>query len=68
MNQTKASRKKPGGMGSPEPRNVVSDLIPQNPLSARTALIQVSLLIGIPLALLLLARYLLHRFFPSLGY
>jgi len=28
----------------------------------------VSLLIGIPLALLLLARYLLHRFLPSLGY
>jgi len=68
MNQTKASRRKSGGVGSPEPRNVVSQLIPQNPLSTRAAVIQVSLLIGVPLALLLLARYLLHRFLPSLGY
>ena len=68
MSENKASRKKPGGGGSSDSRTVVADLIPQNPLSARTALIQVSLLVGVPLALLLLARYILHRFFPTLGY
>jgi hypothetical protein len=46
----------------------VGDLIPANPLSAREALFQVVLLLGIPLILLLLARVLLRQFFPSLGY
>jgi hypothetical protein len=45
-----------------------SELIPSHPLSARDAVIQVVLLIGIPLILLLLAKVVLHQFFPSLGY
>lgn len=46
----------------------MSDLVPANPLSGREALFQVVLLLGIPLALLLLARVFLRQFFPSLGY
>lgn len=43
-------------------------LIPANPLPARTAFIQIVLLLGIPALLLLLARYVLVHFFPSMGY
>jgi hypothetical protein len=68
MAEPKKSRNKSGGSGPSEPRNVGSDLIPANPISASTALFQIALLIGIPLVLLLLARFLLRQFFPSLGY
>jgi hypothetical protein len=51
--------------GKKEP---TSELIPSNPLSTREAVIQIALLVGIPLILLLLAKALLHQFFPSLGY
>ena len=43
-------------------------LIPTNPLPARTAFLQIILLLGIPALLLVLARFLLTRFFPSMGY
>jgi hypothetical protein len=67
MAESKAGRNRPGGARS-EPKNVTTDLIPANPLTARQALIQVTLLAGIPLLLLLLFRFILHRFFPELGY
>ena len=68
MAEPKGARNRQGGSRSNEPKNVVTDLIPTNPLSGRTALIQIALLIGIPLALLLVAGFLLRQFFPSLGY
>ena len=68
MAEPKGARNKSAGSRTPEPKNVVSDLIPANPLTARSAFIQVALLIGIPLALLLVARLILRQFFPSLGY
>jgi hypothetical protein len=68
MAEPKGARNKSGSSRPSEPRSVVSDLIPANPISARTAFIQVALLIGIPLVLLLLARFVLRQFFPSLGY
>jgi hypothetical protein len=68
MAEPKAGRSRAGGSRSAEPKNVTTDLIPAHPLSARQALIQVALLVGIPLLLLLLFRYILHRFFPELGY
>jgi len=68
MAESKGARNRSGSSRSSEPRNVGSDLIPANPMSARTALFQIALLIGIPLVLLLLARFVLRQFFPSLGY
>jgi hypothetical protein len=53
------------GAGRKEP---AGDLVPANPLSAREAILQVVLLLGIPLVLLILARFALRQFFPSLGY
>ena len=43
-------------------------LIPADPLPGWKALLQVLLLLGIPITLLLLARVILRRFFPELGY
>ena len=68
MAEPKGARNRQGGSRSSEPKNVVADLIPANPLSGRTALIQIALLIGIPLVLLFLAGFILRQFFPSLGY
>ena len=68
MAEPKGARNKSGSSRPSEPKNVVSDLIPTNPITARKAFIQVALLIGIPLVLLLLARFVLRQFFPSLGY
>ena len=42
--------------------------MPSDPLPGSKALIQVLLLVGVPLALLLVARVILKRFFPELGY
>jgi hypothetical protein len=50
------------------PSTEVPGLIPSDPLPARVAILQVVLLFGIPLLLLALAKYLLHRYFPTLGY
>jgi hypothetical protein len=43
-------------------------LIPANPLPLWRALVQVACLLGIPLTLLLLAKPVVRRFFPELGY
>ncbi|PYQ13129.1 MAG: hypothetical protein DMH00_05030 [Acidobacteria bacterium] len=66
--ERKANRAKSGATQATGRKEPAANLIPANPLSAREALIQVALLIGIPLILLLLARILLHQFLPSLGY
>jgi hypothetical protein len=67
--ETRTQRGKGGSQQSPARKEpVVGDLIPANPLSGREALLQVVLLLGIPLVLLLVARFLLRQFFPSLGY
>jgi len=68
MAEPKGTRNKAGSTRSAEPRNVATDLIPTNPLSVNKAFTQIALLIGIPLVLLLLARFILRHFFPSLGY
>jgi 4-hydroxybenzoate polyprenyltransferase len=66
--ESRGQRGKGGNPNSAPRKEPVSDLIPANPLSVREALLQVVLLLGIPLVLLLLARFLLRQFFPSLGY
>jgi hypothetical protein len=64
----RTQRGKGGSQQPPARKEPVGDLVPANPLSGREALLQVVLLLGIPLALLLVARLLLRQFFPSLGY
>ena len=68
MADSRTQRGKSGSQQPPARKEPVSDLVPANPLSAREALFQVALLLGIPLVLLLVARILLRQFFPSLGY
>ena len=68
MAEPKGNRGKNPIPQAPGRKEPVGDLVPPNPLPARKALLQVSLLVGIPLALLFLARFLLRQFFPSLGY
>jgi len=68
MAESKGARNRPASPRAPEPKNVATELIPATPLGAGQALIQIALLIGIPLALLSLARFLLRQFFPALGY
>lgn len=58
----RADAKMKGGTSSRPP------LEPTEPLSPQVALIQVVLLLGIPLGLLALAKVVLSRFFPGLGY
>lgn len=53
------------GAGGPSGR---PPLEPENPLPLRTALLQLALLIGVPLALLLALKPLLRAYFPELGY
>ena len=53
--------------GSPLP-GARPGLVPADPLPLSTALLQVLLLLGVPVALLLLARPILRTFFPDLGY
>jgi hypothetical protein len=60
--------RRPLGSRPAERKEPAADLVPANPLPARTALLQVALLAGIPLVLLLLARFVLHQYFPGLGY
>ncbi len=43
-------------------------LIPADPLSGGKAIVQAIVLLGIPIALLLVAKLLLRKFFPALGY
>jgi len=49
--------------GAPRP-----SLTPQNPLPGRVALVQAIVLLGIPLTLLFVAKIILRKFFPQLGY
>ena len=68
MAESKGIKGKGGGQPTPGRKDPVGSLIPANPLSGREALLQIVLLLGIPLALLILARFALRQFFPSLGY
>jgi hypothetical protein len=43
-------------------------LEPEHPLSARMALLQVFLLVGVPVAALLILKVILRMYFPELGY
>ena len=68
MAEPKGPGSRSGNSRASEPKNVPVELIPSNPLSPGKAFFQVALLFGIPLLLLLLARFLLRQFFPFLGY
>jgi hypothetical protein len=43
-------------------------LTPANPLSVTRALLQVAILLGIPLLLLVVGKFLVRAWFPGLGY
>ena len=43
-------------------------LVPSDPLPGWLAAVQVLILLGIPVTLLLVARLILHHYFPQLGY
>lgn len=62
MARIETRTKAAGGTGNKPP------LEPTDPLSAQMALMQVVLLLGIPLGLLVLAKVILSRYFPGLGY
>jgi len=68
VSEMKATHSKPAGLRSPQSRDSGTDLVPANPITGRKAFIQVALLGAIPLLMLILFRYALRRFFPSLGY
>jgi len=52
-----------GGQGPSRP-----SLVPADRLPVWKAALQAALLLGIPLTLLLVARVIMQRFFPQLGY
>ena len=69
MAETRTAGKRAGrNKAAVSDKSAGTTLIPANPLPARTAFLQIILLIGIPALLLVLARFLLTRFFPSMGY
>lgn len=51
------------GAGSARP-----GLVPAHPMPLSLAVIQVVLLLGIPLAILVVIKQVLKRYFPELGY
>ncbi len=55
----------PSGPTQPIARPV---LIPTNPLPGWKAILQALVLLGVPIALLLIAKVILRTFFPQLGY
>ena len=64
---------KQGSRGAPRPGQGAPSsgrqpLVPTESLPGWLALAQIALLLGVPIALLLFARVILHRFFPGLGY
>jgi hypothetical protein len=61
--QQRASKDRVGG-SAPARRG----LSPPDPMSGWLAVVQVVLLLGIPIGLLLLAKVILVKFFPGLGY
>jgi hypothetical protein len=68
MPEAKGNKGKGGSPQGIPRKEPVAELIPAHPLTAREAILQVVLLLGIPLVLLILARFALRQFFPSLGY
>jgi len=62
--------RRPGGANPPGQRPPAGrpNLIPTDPLPGWKASVQVLLLLGIPLTLLFVAKVVLKRFFPELGY
>ncbi len=65
MNRTHGYGPRPPGQPQPASR---PGLVPANPLPGWKALVQAIVLLGIPLTLLLLAKLVLRKFFPGLGY
>ncbi len=62
---------RPGGLQRPiQSRGPAAkpSLVPTDPLPGWLAAVQVLILLGIPITLLLVARLILHHFFPELGY
>jgi len=43
-------------------------LEPSDPLTLKTAILQVVVLLGVPITLLLFAKVILRTYFPELGY
>lgn len=58
----------PNGTTGPGPGAGRPGLVPANPLPVRKALLQVLVLLGIPLALLIIGKVLIRAWFPELGY
>jgi hypothetical protein len=65
-NRRRPGSQMPGQTPSSNPARPL--LIPSDPLPGWKALVQAIALLGIPIALLLLAKVVLRRFFPGLGY
>jgi hypothetical protein len=65
MNRPQGFGPRPPGQPQPASR---PGLLPADPLPGWKALVQATVLLGIPLTLLLLAKLILRKFFPSLGY
>lgn len=64
-NNRRSGGARPPGTAQPGAR---LSLTPADPLPGWKAIVQAVLLLGIPLALLLVAKLVLRSFFPSLGY
>jgi hypothetical protein len=64
MNRQQGGARQPG-QGQPSAR---PSLVPADPLPGWKALVQAALLLGIPLALLFLAKIVVRIFYPELGY
>lgn len=64
MNRRSAGATPPGQ----HPPSGRPGLVPSDPLPGWKAVVQALLLLGTPLALLLVCRVILQRFFPELGY
>jgi hypothetical protein len=67
------AKSRPGSRGAQPPGQGGSasgrqPLVPSTPLPGWLALVQIALLLGLPISLLLVARVILRRFFPELGY
>ncbi len=64
----KANRRARGPQGGPGQTVGRPSLIPADPLPGWKAAVQAAILLGIPITLLLVARLILKKFFPYLGY
>jgi hypothetical protein len=62
---------RPGGSQRPTQAKGAAakpSLVPTDPLPGWLAAVQVLILLGVPITLLLVARLVLHHYFPQLGY